>query len=226
MNPERVRRLEAIHSWSTESSFDALFRTQRDRFRAAIMNTDSAMDTREATVWANNLRTTRQRLIAQGTDLPEWKLDAVAAIPGWSWNPHEEGFLAKIVILQDFAAEERRTIGSVKQRDEWRGHKIGMWVASFRSRRDTYDPERRTVLEELPGWAWTPQEDAWNNTLAELSEWAVKNSLMPKANASDPTERRLGVWKRNNKSKRQGRTDDYQAVNLRMLLAEYGEDML
>ncbi|MFF2546593.1 hypothetical protein ACFVUY_29110 [Kitasatospora sp. NPDC058063] len=118
-----------------------------------------------------------------------------------------------------------RSIGSIKQREEWSGHKIGVWINSFRNRRASYDADRIATLEDLPGWAWTPQEDSWNATLAELSAWAAEYGRMPRAHAADIIERRLGVWRRNNKSKRHGRTDDYQAIRLRALLAQYGERM-
>ncbi|MGW7640245.1 helicase associated domain-containing protein [Streptomyces decoyicus] len=225
LDDERARRLAVVDSWSTDNAHDASFRRQRDRYRAAILNEHGAMQAREATVWANNIRMTRKRLADQGEDLPVWKLEALASIPGWSWDPFEEGFLAKVVILQNFAAETQRSVGSIKQREEWRGRRVGVWINSFRSRRAIYDAERRAVLEELPGWAWTPQEDAWNAALDELRVWATEHGRMPRAHASDAAERRLGVWKRNNKSKRQGRTDDDQAVRLRALLAEYGEHM-
>lgn len=99
LDDERARRLAIIDSWSTENAHDASFRRQRDRYRAAILNEHGAMEAREATVWANNIRMTRKRLADQGEDLPVWKLEALASIPGWSWDPFEEGFLAKVVIL-------------------------------------------------------------------------------------------------------------------------------
>ncbi|MFJ9656173.1 Helicase associated domain protein [Streptomyces microflavus] len=229
LDPERARRLSGIPSWSTESAADALFRHQCDRYQAAVLGLggadDSAMGAREATVWANNLRMTRQRLTDQGTDLPTWKLDAAGSLPGWRWDPFGEGFLAKVVILQDFAAETQRSVGSIKQQERWSGHQIGKMVNSFRSRRATYDAERRAALEDLPGWAWTPQEDAWKARLDDLRIWAAENDRMPQPHSADGTEKRLGVWKRNNKSKLKGRTDDDQAVQLRTLLAEYGEHM-
>ncbi|MEW1912970.1 hypothetical protein AB0442_31845 [Kitasatospora sp. NPDC085895] len=127
-------------------------------------------------------------------------------------------------MLQDFAVETGRAIGSIKQRETWGGHKIGIWINSFRTRRDTYDAERQAVLEDLPGWAWTPQDDAWNATLAELGHWVTEHGRMPRPTAADETEQRLGVWKRNNKNRRQGRADD-QTTRLRTLLAEHGELM-
>jgi hypothetical protein len=222
---QRAQRLEAISSWSRDSAYDAEFRAQSERYHAAVTNTEGAMAPREATVWANNLRTNRQRLVEQGADLPAWKIEIIGKIPGWSWNPFEEGFLAKVVVLQDFAETTQRTIGSIKQREEWDGHKIGVWVNSFRSRRQTYTAERIAMLEELPGWAWTPQDDTWNAALDELAHWAADHDRMPKAHVKgDETERRLGVWKRNNKSKLQARTDD-RTNRLRTLLAQYGEVM-
>ncbi|MGV9268666.1 Helicase associated domain protein [Kitasatospora sp. NPDC003701] len=226
LETERSRRLSAIASWSTENASDASFRRQLDRYRAAVLDEGEgeAMEAHEATVWANNIRTARQRLVDQGNELPLWKLEGLSSIPGWSWNPYEEGFLAKVAALQAFATETSRSVGSIKQREEWGAHKIGVWINSFRNRRVTYDAERTAILEALPGWVWTPQEDSWNTALAELSDWAAEHGRMPKAHAADKTERRLGVWKRNNKSKRQGHTD-YQALRLRALLAAYGELM-
>lgn len=225
LDEERSRRLSGIASWSTENAHDAAFRRQCDRYRAAVLNEQGAMEVREATVWANNIRMTRRRLAEHGEDLPEWRLEILASLPGWSWDPFEEGFLTKVMTLQNFADETRRSVGSVKQKEEWNGHKIGVWMNSFRSRRTTYDSERVAILEDLPGWAWTPQEDTWNATLTELRLWAAEHGRMPRAHAAETTERRLGVWKRNNKSKRQGRTDDSQAVRLRTLLSDYGEHM-
>ncbi|MFC7920822.1 helicase associated domain-containing protein [Streptomyces cinereoruber] len=229
LDPERARRLSDIPSWSTENAFDASFRRQFGRYRAAVLDEagteDSAMEAREATVWANNLRTTRKRLIDQGADLPAWKLDALGSLPGWRWDPFEEQFLSKVVILQDFAAATQRSVGSIKQREQWNGHRIGTMVNSFRTRRATYDAERRAALEVLPGWAWTPREDAWNATLDELRVWAAEHDRMPQPHAADGTEKRLGAWKRNNKNKRKGRIGDDQAVKLRTLLAKYGEHM-
>ncbi|MEX0172507.1 helicase associated domain-containing protein [Streptomyces sp. LMG1-1-1.1] len=229
LDPERARRLSDYPSWSIENAFDASFRRPCDRYRAAVLNEggagDSVMHAREATVWANNLRTTSTRLTDQGADLPAWKLEAVGSLSGWMWDPFEEDFLAKVVILQDLAAETQRSVGSIKQREQWGGHRIGSMVNSFRTRRTTCNAERRAALEELPGWAWTPQEDAWNARLDELRVWAAEHDRMPQPHSADETERRLGVWKRNNKSTRKGRTDDDQAVRPRTLLAEYGEHM-
>lgn len=143
LDDERARRLSAIDSWSTENAHDASFRRQCDSYRAAVLNEHGAMEAREATVWANNIRMTRKRLADQSEDLPAWKLEALASIPGWSWDPFEEGFLAKAVILQNFAAETQRSVDSIKAREEWSGHRIGVWIKSFRNRRATYDAERR-----------------------------------------------------------------------------------
>ncbi|MFE0335469.1 Helicase associated domain protein, partial [Streptomyces sp. NPDC058955] len=179
LDPERARRLSDIPSWSTENAFDTSFRRQCDRYRAAVLGEggaeDSAMEAREATVWANNLRTSRKRLTDQGADLPAWKLDAVGSLPGWRWDPFEEQFLAKIVILQDFAAETQRSIGSIKQREQWSGHRIGSIVNSFRTRRAAYDAERRAAREESPRWARYPPHEAVNATIVGQRLWAAQH---------------------------------------------------
>lgn len=225
LSSEREHRLTAIGSWTAESAYDDLFRTQCARYRATILDQGDAMEPREATVWANNLRKTRQRLIDEASDLPDWKLDVVEALPEWSWNPFEEGFLRKIEILRAFADTTNRPIGSIKQQEQWRGHKIGIIVNSFRTHQKEYDAERTALLETLPGWAWTPREDTWTAKLEELRTWGVKHGTIKlNRNAADIAERQLERWKRNNKNKRQGRSDDL-TNRFRALLAEYGEEM-
>lgn len=222
---EREQRLAAIGSWAVESAYDAMFQTQCARYRSMVVGEDDAMDAREAAGWAYYLRKTRQKLMEEGDDLPNWKLEAVAAIPGWSWSPLEEGFLSKIRTLQEFAVATSRPVGSIKQREEWQGHPIGIMINSFRTHREDYDVERTALLEALPGWAWTPQEDTWNAKLEELRAWGLKHGTIKlDRNSVDEAEQQLERWKRNNKSKRQCRDDDL-TCRLRALLAEYGEEM-
>jgi len=144
------------------------FREQCARYRAMTLGEEGAMGARESTAWANNLRKTRQRLTQEDGDLSGWKINALEETPGWSWDPLEEGFLRKITILEGFADATNRSLGSIRQREEWNGYKIGMMVSSFRNRWKEHDAERAALLEALPGWAWTPQEDTWFARLEEL----------------------------------------------------------
>ncbi|MFE2325307.1 helicase associated domain-containing protein [Streptomyces sp. NPDC059385] len=80
-------------------------------------------------------------------------------------------------------------------------------------------------LERLPGWSWNPRQEKWDRHLDALRRFAELNGhANPSRTSEDPGERALATWKRNNKTKLQGRTDT-NAHALRQLLKTYGENM-
>ncbi|TXK35128.1 hypothetical protein FR742_38360 [Nonomuraea sp. C10] len=232
MAPERVKKLLEIRSWSFESPHEAEFWDGYRRYVAWIERREHTaetaseqLDSRAATIWASNLRKRRQRLQGRREDLPPDQLKAMANVPGWRWDPFEDEFQEKFTILQEFVAETGCTTADIKQRDRWRGHRIGSWINTWRTRRDQLPPERQLLLEMLPGWTWAKHEDAWESKFAELEKFAaVHGHTKPSLTAASEDERALARWKRNNKNRLQGK-DDEKAQRLRRLLARYNEQL-
>ncbi len=78
-------------------------------------------------------------------------------------------------------------------------------------------------LEALPGWTWDQRGDQWASMLQQLAVFgAVRGHVQPSLTLGDEQEKALVRWKRNNKNRLQGRGDG-KALQLRALLAQYGE---
>lgn len=101
---------------------------------------------------------TRQRHFRKSGRLTEDQEKLLTDLPGWIWDTNEAVWKAKYAALRQF--EEREGHANVKQ-----GHievfngedlKLGTWCTTQRSvaKAGKLDPERKRLLEDLPGWHW------------------------------------------------------------------------
>lgn len=65
----------------------------------------------------------------------------------------------KYRLLCDFAAREGHA--RIPQSHVEDGVKLGTWVQAQRGMSEGLSNERRTRLENLPGWSWDPHSDKW-----------------------------------------------------------------
>lgn len=75
-------------------------------------------------------------------------------------------------------------------------NRLGVWVAKQRSHRNKgrLSRERQELLEELPGWTWTPREDLWEEGFARLHDYVMDHGTarVPKDAAIDGFN--VGTW--------------------------------
>jgi hypothetical protein len=86
----------------------------------------------------------------------------LAAIPGWSFTPPTQ--TAWDTALAALTAYATRTGGRTTARGQVEdGVNIDSWAKGQRARyhRGQLDPDRADRLEQVPGWSWRPQDDAW-----------------------------------------------------------------
>ncbi|CAM5585900.1 hypothetical protein SALBM311S_01206 [Streptomyces alboniger] len=230
LRPDRAERLATIPTWSSGTAHEAGFWS---RYRAYLQRAEAtdpderekAMPSREATVWANNLRSRREDLVAYGRDLPDDQLKAVEEIPGWSWTPFGDSHTAKVQVMQQFVTTTGRPVASIKQREEWNGHPIGVWLNSWRTNRGRLLDAQKADLEALAGWTWDQRGDQWEAMFQQLTDFGTEHGhLRPSLTLGNEQEKTLARWKRNQKNRLQGR-DDARAEELRTLLARYGEEL-
>ncbi|WP_380282487.1 Helicase associated domain protein [Kitasatospora purpeofusca] len=230
LRADRAERLATITTWSSQTAHEAGFWASYDRYLRRAELTDprereQLLSSRDATVWANSLRRRRAELISRGDDLPGDQLEAMGKVTGWSWDPHQEAHDAKVAVMQQFCAATGRPVSSIKQREEWNGQSVGIWLNSWRTRRDVLLTSQEAELEALPGWTWDQRGDQWTSMLQQLANLGVaRGHIQPSLTLGDEREKALARWKRNNKSRLQGRGDG-KALQLRALLAQYGETL-
>lgn len=72
------------------------------------------------------------------------------------------------------------------------GHQLGHWINTQRAfkRRGILAAARQRRLEQLPGWAWDPHDDRWEQTFGRLQEFAdaYGHARVPRS------EKQLGAW--------------------------------
>src|SRR5690606_31636231 len=137
--------------------------------------------------------------------------------------PYQDAHDAKVEVMQQFCAVTGRPISSIKQREQWNSHPVGVWLNSWRARRDVLSASQEAELEALPGWTWDQRGDQWTSMLQQLATFGTaQGHIQPSLTLGDEQEKALARWKRNNKNCLRGRGDN-KALRLRALLAQYGE---
>ncbi|MGN7780481.1 Helicase associated domain protein [Mycolicibacterium sp. 22603] len=74
-------------------------------------------------------------------------------------------------LLEKYVAEHgtsRLTPGEV-----FDGFKLGRWVANQRTRRAGLSQDRRSLLEALPEWSWTPHTERWEMSFQALADYVT-----------------------------------------------------
>ena len=96
-------------------------------------------------------------------------------LPGWAWDPFadmwEEGFLQLLGYVEsngDARVPARHTVD---------GYRLGQWVDHQRRNhtKGTLEADRERRLEDLPGWAWDPFADMWEEGFRQLLGYVESN---------------------------------------------------
>lgn len=192
LDPERIRRLEALPGWTWdprearwEVGFAALERFAREHGHTQVTR-DVVVDGVKLGGWVNKQRH-RESLTAEQTRRLE-------ALPGWSWDPHEDWWEQAFAALKRFV--EANGHARVPQQYTVDGIRLGTWVSGQRAARKkgTVTPERERRLEELAGWVWNERDARWETAFAALEEYVVAHGdARPRAGFTEGGLR-LGSW--------------------------------
>jgi hypothetical protein len=193
IDPERRARLEALAGWTwdaREAAWEEGFATLKSfvvREGHARVPQQWTEDDYRLGGWVTKQRARR------GTLDPERRA-RLEALAGWTWNARGAAWEEAYASLEAFVERERHA----RVPAQWAegDFRLGSWVHVQRMlfRRGTLEPDRHARLEAVPGWTWTPRDDAWEEGFAKLDSFVARESHARVAREWREGAFRLGSW--------------------------------
>jgi len=191
---ERRIRLEALPGWSWdaladqwEEGFGHLEEYARKEGHARPTGIYKTKDGYRLGRWVMRQRGTK-------SEMPQERRTRLEALPGWSWDPFSDQWEEGFGHLEGYTSKEGHARPPLRYKTEG-GYQLGSWVSLQRRTKSAVPQERRTRLEELPGWSWDPLADQWEEGFRLLEEYASKEGhARPSGNYKTGGGYRLGYW--------------------------------
>lgn len=107
----------------------------------------------ELAKWCANQRSAYNKQLRTGEPrISESHVRQLEAVPGWKWNVNDAAFEHGVEQFKKYGNQPQKFVTPD-------GYALGAWITS--TRHQTKDPERRKILESLPGWVWNTKEARW-----------------------------------------------------------------
>jgi superfamily II DNA or RNA helicase len=191
LSTARIKSLEAIPGWSWnafdgkwEDGFYAL-KSFADREGHAVVPQKHIENGIQLGVWVSTQRETNE-------SLPLSRRQALDTLPKWTWNALESKWMDGFNNLKLFV--EREGHARVPAKHVEGNIKLGSWVSQNRQRRAKLGQDKKSALEQLPGWTWSPIDDLFNVGLDHLKRFVSRNghARVPELHIED--KYKLGTW--------------------------------
>jgi len=160
LTSEQINKLESLSGWvwgvseyQWEQGFSYLKTYVEREGHARIVQSYKTEDDYNLGSWVTNKRSTKERLTSE-------QINRLESLSGWAWDVLEYQWEQGFSYLKVYIEQEGHALVSAKYKTD-DGYKLGMWVTSQRSNKNSLTPDRRTRLESLSGWVWDVLEFKW-----------------------------------------------------------------
>lgn len=198
MNPARQQQLEALPGWTWdapedvwETGFAHFLDFARTEGHQRVPVTYTTADGFPLGSWVRSHR----RPGGGRKTMTTGQRDRLEAVPGWSYGSAASTFWEDAYeALLAFSRREGhcRTLRGCRED----GINIDAWSKQQRARfhRGDLGPERVGRLQEVPGWSWAPQDDAWEAGFAALTEHVRQTGTTGVSQRVADGAYPVGVW--------------------------------
>lgn len=202
LSRDQIAQLDAIPGWTwhlaTELREAAFTKGVRElkafAVRTGHLRVPETFTSRTGYRLGTWLLNCRQRYRA-GTLTPD-RIAQLEEIRGWTWHPFEEKFDRGLGTLRAFVSREHHARVPTSYVSAG-GYNLGSWIRTNRSeyRIGKLSKDRIAQLEAVPGWTWSPFDDAFRSGIGELLRFiARKHHARVPAQYKSPSGYRLGFW--------------------------------
>jgi superfamily II DNA or RNA helicase len=178
LSKDRVRLLESVAGWTwnpTDDEWSQSFNSLANfakRYGHCRLPPETPGPNGYLNTW---IQTQRIKFRQDPSKFNTTRRRQLESLAGWTWEPRLERWELNFQQLSDFA----RKNGHCRIPKTEKMTSLRQWVAKQRSlghsvRRRSADPLMRR-LGELPGWSWTPNEDAWIEKFEQLKSFAQRH---------------------------------------------------
>ena len=105
--------------------------------------------------------------------LSQYRRACLEAIPDWKWDVLGDQWESTFQLLRTYC-DENRHVTVPKDYLTADEVQLGQWVGTQRRTIDQMPTDRRTRLEQLPGWSWDSKESAWDVGFQQLKRYAER----------------------------------------------------
>lgn len=173
MPADRISRLQALPGWTWdflaeqwEVGFRNLSEYAYQNNHCRVPNNYQTADGHRLGSWTQSQRSMRDALNAQ-------HISRLEALPGWTWDVLSEQWEIGFRHLKEFVDREGHSQVPRAYRTV-EGYRLGPWVGTQRSTKDTLSNDRVNRFEALPDWVWDVVEAKWSAGFRYLIEFAAR----------------------------------------------------
>ena len=206
LDKKKIDLLQALPKWSWDvraDNFEEMFVYLKDyieEFGNSKLHKDYENKNGIALgKWVSALRD-RHKMDTAFNRTNEYKnrVKRLEKLAGWSWDVEGDRWDEGFNHLKDYVEKFGTAVVEKKYVNE-AGFKLGQWVYNRQRHRNNkkFDKDKKKLLEQLPGWIWSNQAEAWDKGLNELKKH-VKDTGDANISSTFVTEEefKLGEWVR------------------------------